>query len=109
MTSLTLLYYDVTNPATMTSLTPLYCYLFQFHHTRLADGESDPLVMSTAFKKNRFFIFSRREPVETGGDVSRDVFNLKPTKDEQMAATRYIPLLYLHQYYIIVCPCYISI
>ncbi|XP_071952019.1 peptidylprolyl isomerase domain and WD repeat-containing protein 1-like [Antedon mediterranea] len=51
--------------------------------------ELDPTLFCTGFKKNRFFIFSRREPDETkhvGND--RDVFNEKPSKEEQIAASQ---------------------
>ena len=53
-----------------------------------ADEEGgDPTLVCTAFKKKRFYLFTRREPDETaaadgleGG--GRDVFNEKPTADE---------------------------
>jgi len=48
---------------------------------------SDPTLFSSAYKKTRFFMFTRREPEEQGGDVGRDVFNLKPTREEQLAAS----------------------
>ena len=54
-----------------------------------ADEEGgDPTLVCTAFKKKRFYLFSRREPDETasaadGADGGgRDVFNEKPTADE---------------------------
>eukprot|EP00035_Acanthoeca_spectabilis_P023925 m.451597 g.451597 ORF g.451597 m.451597 type:complete len:634 (+) comp20176_c0_seq1:195-2096(+) len=48
---------------------------------------TDPTLFCSAYKKSRFFLFSRREPEEQGGDVGRDVFNLKPTREEQLAAS----------------------
>jgi len=58
----------------------------------LAKGpEEDPCLFATAFKKRRFYIFSSREPTETvgggedGDDTGRDVFNEKPTAEEQVA------------------------
>ncbi|XP_043225175.1 peptidylprolyl isomerase domain and WD repeat-containing protein 1-like isoform X2 [Amphibalanus amphitrite] len=48
----------------------------------------DPTLFCTGFKKNRFYLFSRREPAETRGvDVDRDVLNEKPTKEDMIAAT----------------------
>ncbi|ORZ40216.1 peptidyl-prolyl cis-trans isomerase cyp15 [Catenaria anguillulae PL171] len=56
-------------------------------------GLVDPILVATAFKKNRFFLFTRREPAEMTGAavdasaVGRDHFNEKPTKEEQSVAT----------------------
>ncbi|KAK1946870.1 Peptidyl-prolyl cis-trans isomerase CYP71 [Phytophthora citrophthora] len=52
----------------------------------------DPTLFCTSFKRNRFFLFSSREPEEDeGGDGSggtgRDVFNEKPTLEESQVAT----------------------
>lgn len=44
--------------------------------------EPDPTLFCTAFKKNRFYLFSRRGP----GD-ERDIFNEKPSKEDVIAAT----------------------
>eukprot|EP00053_Salpingoeca_punica_P011903 m.106158 g.106158 ORF g.106158 m.106158 type:complete len:628 (+) comp15809_c0_seq2:41-1924(+) len=52
----------------------------------LAQSAHDPTLFAIAPKKNRFFIFTQREPEETGGEVGRDKFNEKPTKEEQMIA-----------------------
>ncbi|KAK7868771.1 hypothetical protein R5R35_003621 [Gryllus longicercus] len=50
--------------------------------------QSDPTLFCTAFKKNRFFIFSRREPEDTKNqDAERDVFNEKPSKEDIISAT----------------------
>lgn len=54
----------------------------------LAVVRQDPTIFCTAYKKNRFFLFSRREPDDTkNADNERDVFNEKPTKEEIVAAT----------------------
>lgn len=48
----------------------------------------DPTIFCTAYKKNRFFLFTRREPEDTkNADNERDVFNEKPSKEEIVAAT----------------------
>lgn len=50
--------------------------------------DEDPTLFSTGFKKSRFYMFTRREPDESvTQDIGRDVFNLKPTREEQLAAT----------------------
>lgn len=48
---------------------------------------ADPTVICTAYKKSRFYLFSRREPDELQGDQDRDVFNEKPSKEDTMSAT----------------------
>jgi len=49
------------------------------------EGISDPTLFCTAYKRDRFFLFTRREPSdEEGGD--RDVMNEKPTQEEQQLA-----------------------
>lgn len=49
----------------------------------------DPILFATAYKKNRFYLFSRREPFNKNSpDADRDVFNEKPTKEELIAATQ---------------------
>ncbi|SJK86618.1 peptidylprolyl isomerase domain and WD repeat-containing protein 1 [Babesia microti strain RI] len=40
-----------------------------------------PLFACTSFNKNRFYIFSRRNPKESDMEI-RDVVNLKPTRDD---------------------------
>ncbi|XP_013778129.1 peptidylprolyl isomerase domain and WD repeat-containing protein 1-like [Limulus polyphemus] len=48
----------------------------------------DPTIFCSGFKKNRFYIFSRREPEDTKGvDAERDIFNEKPSKEDIIAAT----------------------
>lgn len=45
---------------------------------------ADPLLVATAFRKNRFYIFSGREPEgQTEKSISRDIFNERPSKEEQ--------------------------
>ncbi|XP_025109974.1 LOW QUALITY PROTEIN: peptidylprolyl isomerase domain and WD repeat-containing protein 1-like [Pomacea canaliculata] len=49
----------------------------------------DPILFCTAFKKNRFYMFTHREPEDTHkGDSERDIFNEKPSKEEVLAATQ---------------------
>lgn len=58
----------------------------------LVEGENDtkekadPLVVVTAYKKQRFFLFSTREPPESTADFGRDIFNEKPTKEDAAVA-----------------------
>ncbi|KAI9316944.1 hypothetical protein DFJ73DRAFT_929205, partial [Zopfochytrium polystomum] len=52
---------------------------------------SDPTIFATAFKRNRFYMFSRREPdsdpaAGASSTASRDVFNEKPSREEQTVA-----------------------
>ncbi|ORY51823.1 hypothetical protein BCR33DRAFT_752713 [Rhizoclosmatium globosum] len=60
-------------------------------NSALKDLEAqDPTIICTAFKRNRFYMFSRREP--DSGDATaatstgRDIFNEKPTREEQTVA-----------------------
>eukprot|EP00931_Biecheleriopsis_adriatica_P039645 TRINITY_DN2265_c0_g1_i1.p1 TRINITY_DN2265_c0_g1~~TRINITY_DN2265_c0_g1_i1.p1 ORF type:complete len:648 (+),score=146.06 TRINITY_DN2265_c0_g1_i1:65-1945(+) len=48
--------------------------------------KADPLAVITAYKKNRFFLFSTREPPETVNDYGRDIFNEKPSKEDAAVA-----------------------
>ncbi|EJD50595.1 hypothetical protein AURDEDRAFT_135422 [Auricularia subglabra TFB-10046 SS5] len=51
----------------------------------LAEKEArDPTLFCTAFKRQRFYMFTRQEPEYSGGD--RDIFNEKPTREEQTIA-----------------------
>jgi len=54
------------------------------------DGETkemaDPTIFVTAYKKNRFYLFSLREPPESTADFGRDIFNEKPTKEDAAVA-----------------------
>ncbi|XP_064164976.1 peptidylprolyl isomerase domain and WD repeat-containing protein 1 [Anguilla rostrata] len=55
----------------------------------LQAAEPDPVIFCTAFKKNRFYLFTKREPEDTkNADSDRDIFNEKPSKEEVMAATQ---------------------
>ncbi|CAH0482922.1 unnamed protein product [Peronospora belbahrii] len=52
----------------------------------------DPTLFCTSFKRNRFFLFSSREPKDDEGEgnnagTGRDVFNEKPTLEEAQVAT----------------------
>lgn len=54
----------------------------------LESVSADPTIVCTAYKKNRFYLFSRREPEEKGTpDADRDVFNEKPSKEDIISAT----------------------
>jgi peptidylprolyl isomerase domain and WD repeat-containing protein 1 len=57
----------------------------------LEAAHPDPTLFCTAFKKNRFYLFTKREPEESTGDnvtaVERDVFNEKPSREDIIAAT----------------------
>ena len=49
---------------------------------------TDPTLVTTAFKKNRFYLFTNRSSKDTSAvDNERDVFNEKPSKDDIIAAT----------------------
>ncbi|KAF5881916.1 peptidylprolyl isomerase domain and WD repeat-containing protein 1 [Clarias magur] len=55
----------------------------------LQSTDPDPTIFCTAFKKNRFYMFTKREPEDTkSAESDRDVFNEKPSKEEVMAATQ---------------------
>jgi len=49
-------------------------------------AEQDFILICAAFKKHRFYVFSRREPTDGEGDEGRDVFNERPTREEQSNA-----------------------
>lgn len=54
----------------------------------ISTNEVDPSVMITAYKKNRFYIFSNRNPEEIGDNSNeRDIFNEKPSREDMLAAT----------------------
>lgn len=44
----------------------------------------DPSLFATSYKKQRFYIFTRREPADDVGDQAqhRDIFNEKPSKED---------------------------
>lgn len=44
---------------------------------------ADPLLITSAFRKNRFYVFSNREPEgQNEKSISRDVFNERPSKED---------------------------
>ena len=48
----------------------------------------DPTLFCTAHKKNRFYMFTRREPSDTKGpECDRDVFTEKPSKEDIISST----------------------
>lgn len=52
--------------------------------------EADPTLFCSSFKRNRFFMITRRDPgdaEEEGAGGNRDVFNEKPTREEQTLVT----------------------
>lgn len=50
--------------------------------------KADPTLVATAFRKNRFYLFTRRDATDTKSvDTDRDVFNEKPSKEDIIAAT----------------------
>ncbi|XP_027205609.2 peptidylprolyl isomerase domain and WD repeat-containing protein 1 [Dermatophagoides pteronyssinus] len=59
-------------------------------------SHSDPTIFSTGFRKNRFYLFTKREPDDSAINSSedsvltgleRDVFNEKPSREDMIAAT----------------------
>lgn len=50
----------------------------------LAQTNADPTLFVTAFKKQRFYLYSRRMPSDLQ-NVDRDVFNEKPSKEDIIA------------------------
>ncbi|XP_064604949.1 peptidylprolyl isomerase domain and WD repeat-containing protein 1-like [Liolophura sinensis] len=55
----------------------------------LQNIQVDPILFCTAFKKNRFYMFTKRESDDAqSGESERDVFNEKPSKEELVAATQ---------------------
>ncbi|CAO0795591.1 unnamed protein product [Mucor circinelloides] len=48
--------------------------------------ELDPTLFCTAFNKNRFYMMTRREPFDNAQKGERDVFNEKPSREEQTVA-----------------------
>lgn len=61
----------------------------------LKEADPDPVLVASAYKKNRFYLFTNAEPFSTdaftdGEDVTgneRDVFNEKPLKEDIITAT----------------------
>eukprot|EP00878_Enallax_costatus_P002186 GHUV01002357.1.p1 GENE.GHUV01002357.1~~GHUV01002357.1.p1 ORF type:complete len:625 (+),score=138.92 GHUV01002357.1:201-2075(+) len=49
--------------------------------------ERDPTIIATAYKKQRLYLFTRREPADAeDAATGRDVFNEKPSTEELLAA-----------------------
>jgi len=58
------------------------------YNPTLEMSDPDPTLFCTAYKKNRFYLFSRRQPDSMkDSDADRDVFNEKPSKEDIIAAT----------------------
>ncbi|XP_013137503.1 PREDICTED: peptidylprolyl isomerase domain and WD repeat-containing protein 1 [Papilio polytes] len=54
----------------------------------LLSVKTDPTLFCTAYKKNRFYMFSRRGPDDVKSpDADRDIFNEKPSKEDIISAT----------------------
>lgn len=51
----------------------------------------DPIVFATAYKKQRFYLYSRRLPSDLQ-DVDRDIFNEQPSKEDILAVTESNPV-----------------
>ncbi|GAM25232.1 hypothetical protein SAMD00019534_084070 [Acytostelium subglobosum LB1] len=66
-----------------------------FMGTKKRDVDPDPTLFCLAHKKQRFYMFTRREPEDSGSaEMGRDVFNEKTTKDEHLMlqnAARQLP------------------
>ncbi|KAG4074671.1 hypothetical protein HA402_004542 [Bradysia odoriphaga] len=54
------------------------------HNPTLQSQSSDPTIFCTAYKKQRFYLYSRRLPSDLQ-DIDRDVFNEKPSKEDIIA------------------------
>lgn len=52
------------------------------------EGRTEPSLFCTAFKRPRFYIFNQTEPESDSGakNTDRDIFNEKPTREEQAVA-----------------------
>ena len=50
------------------------------------NAEMDPTIVCAAYKRNRFYLFSRREPEDDLDGTGRDIFNERPTRDERSVA-----------------------
>ncbi|CAK1584908.1 unnamed protein product [Parnassius mnemosyne] len=54
----------------------------------LLNVKTDPTLFCSAYKKNRFYMFSRRSPDDVKSpDADRDIFNEKPSKEDIISAT----------------------
>jgi peptidylprolyl isomerase domain and WD repeat-containing protein 1 len=58
----------------------------------LANKETrDPTLFCTAYKRPRFYMFTRSEPEDSKGGGDRDIFNERPTREEQTIAAAHEP------------------
>ena len=61
------------------------------NNPNLGESPNDPCLFCSAYKKNRFYIFTTRDPEDTSNGnemiIERDVFNEKPTREDIIAAT----------------------
>jgi peptidylprolyl isomerase domain and WD repeat-containing protein 1 len=48
--------------------------------------KTDPTIFTFAYKKNRVYLFTHREPPESTTDMGRDIFNEKPTAADAAVA-----------------------
>ncbi|KDQ09914.1 hypothetical protein BOTBODRAFT_36728 [Botryobasidium botryosum FD-172 SS1] len=51
----------------------------------------DPTLFCTAYKRQRFYMFTRSEPEDNKAQGDRDVFNERPTREEQTIASAHEP------------------
>ena len=49
--------------------------------------QPDPILFAAAFKRNRFYVLTKREPNDADPE-GRDVFNEAPTRDDQVVAAQ---------------------
>ena len=72
-------------------------------HAGLADNGTDPTLVTSAYKKSRFYLFTDRcsKDVNTV-DNDRDVYNEKPSKEDIIAATEEVGSTSV-LYYILIC------
>ena len=81
------LYQDIPNSRGKAIMTP---EMQASDNPNLVVAAPDPTLFATAFKKNRFFLFSRRNPESSHDNAAsgdRDVFNEKPSREDMLAAT----------------------
>lgn len=52
----------------------------------LASSNNDPILFCTAYKKQRFYMYTRRLPSDLQ-DIDRDIFNEQPSKEDILAVT----------------------
>jgi len=53
----------------------------------LVPDQPDPTLLTTAYKKNRFYMYTRRDASSRPTETDRDIFNEKPSKEDIIAAT----------------------